>query len=63
MDMFELLPPSTLFLPLFTPINLNAQRWQHDINLILNQDTLNYHMQQKNCISTPSHTYVLVLHD
>ena len=26
LDMFELLPPSTLFLPLFTPINLNFKK-------------------------------------
>ena len=50
LDMFELLPPSTLFSPLFTPINLNFKKWskvptwhQPDSQ----QDTLNYHMQQK----------------
>ena len=61
---FEIVPPLTLFLPLFTPkiVNKNiAQGCQSGTRLILDQDTLNYHFHQKNCISTPTYTSAVFL--
>ena len=53
-----------LLVLIFTIHTLCAGFLLSGINLILNQDTLYYHIQhKKNLISTPSHTYVQILPD